>query len=382
MNAKVSTVTSYWSLDLPSWETAGWARLSICFSIFNPLHTPLTPALLSNRPSNMSLIMAKEKVINPPGQDRSYPKPSKTGKIPFEYSKTGLKGETYYELWGDLSTSKTPLICLHGGPGVPHHYLLPISLVYKDHGIPVLMYDQIGAGQSTRFKEKKGDHEFWTPELFMAELDNVKSNLGIKEFDLLGQSWGGMLGGQYATSQPKGIRKLIVSDSPSDMMLWVDTANKLRKNLPQDVQDSLDRCEKEGRTDSDEYEKAVMYFYGLYVCRLDPWPQELLDSFAGLAEDNTVYETMNGPSEFYVVGSLKTWSITEELKKITEKTLPGGLLVINGYYDEAQDETTAPYFYQPSCRTKWVRFALSSHMPMLEETEKYMEALGAFLTSE
>lgn len=334
-----------------------------------------TPSTMSSSPAKVS--------PRPPGQERPYPKPDKTGKIPFEYPTNGLKGETSYLQWGDLSSNKTPLICLHGGPGVGHIYLLPISLIYKDYGIPVIMYDQIGCGGSTRFKDKRGDGKFWTPQLFMAELDNLKSHLGIKEFDLLGQSWGGMLGGQYAIEkQPSGLRKLIISDSPSDMVVWVDVANKLRKALPKDVRETLEKCEKEGRTDSEEYEEAVMYFYGLHVCRIDPFPDEMTRSFAGLKEDDTVYQTMNGPSEFYVIGTLKNWSITEDLKKITAKTVPGGLLVMNGYYDEAQDETTVAYFTKPSCRTKWVRYALSSHMPMLEETEAYVRDLGTFLTSE
>ena len=244
------------------------------------------------------------------------------------------------------------------------------------------MYNQIGCGKSTHFADKKGDTDFWTPELFMAELDNVKSHFGIKEFDLLGQSWGGMLAGQYAITQPKGLRKVVISNSPSDMKLWVQAAGRLRKGLPQDVQDTLTRCEEEGRTESEEYEAAVMVFYARHLCRLDPFPAELNDSFSQLKEDNTVYETMNGPSEFYVIGSLKEWSITEELKKITKDTLPGGLLVMNGVYDEAQDDTTAAFFYQPSCRTKWIRYGLSSHTPMLEETEKYIEDLGRFLTQE
>lgn len=319
--------------------------------------------------------------VNPPGQERPYPKPSSTGTIPFKYSKTGLEGETWYELWGDLAKSdQTPLICLHGGPGIPPNYILPISLIYEDHGIPVLMYHQMGCGKSTHFRNKKGDVDFWTPELFMAELDNVKAHLGIKEFDLLGQSWGGMLSGQYAITQPKGLRKLIISNSPSDMKVWVSAANRLREKLPNDVRETLDRCEKEGRTESKEYEEAVNYYYGLHLCRVDPWPQELIDSLAMVGEDNTVYDTMNGPSEFYVIGSLKGWCITEDLKKITEKTVPGGMLIINGHYDEAQDETTSPYFYNPSCKTKWVRYALSSHVPMLEETERYMQDLGMFLT--
>jgi len=318
----------------------------------------------------------------PPGQERPYPQPSSTGKIPFAIPGTKQTGETSYKLWGDLESGKVPLICLHGGPGVPHNYLLPISLIFSDLGIPVIMYDQIGCGLSTHYPERKGDTDFWTPELFMAELDNLKHALGIKTFDLLGQSWGGMLAGQYATTQPPGLRKLIICDSPADMVTWVEVANELRAMLPSDVQAVLDRCEREGTTESDEYKEAVMVFYRRHLCRVDPFPEELTDPFSDLEKDSTVYETMNGPSEFFVVGSLKDWKITKELKTVTSKTVPGGILLMNGYYDEAQDRVMEPFFTLPSARVKWVRFALSSHTPQLEETEKFVHALGLFLQAE
>lgn len=92
-------------------------------------------------------------------------------------------------------------------------------------------------------------------------------------------------------------------------------------------------------------------------------------------------ETMNGPNEFHVIGSLKEWSIISELKKITEKTAPGGLLLMNGFFDQASDESTGPFFYEPSCKVKWVRFPLSAHVPFLEETEAFVEALGRFLAT-
>lgn len=322
--------------------------------------------------------MAPER-INPPGQTRSYPSPTSTGKIPFEDAKRGIKSETAYKLWGNLKSGKTPLVCLHGGPGVPHSYILPLSLVHADHGIPVLMYDQIGCGESTHFKDKKGNGEFWTPELFMAELDNVKRHLGIEEFDLLGQSWGGMLAGQYAITQPKGLRKMVIADSPASMPEWVKAGNIFRAQLPDEVKEVLDRCEREGETESKEYEEATLAFYRLHMCRRDPWPKELNDSFAQLEEDNTVYLTMNGPNEFHVVGTLKEWSIIDELKKITTETVPGGMLIMNGFYDQASDESTGPFFYQPSCKVKWVEFPLSAHVPFLEETERFIQALGTFL---
>ncbi len=315
----------------------------------------------------------------PPAQERPYPTPTKTGRVPFTIPSTGEVGETYYELWGDLSSSKVPLICLHGGPGVPHQYLLPISLVSTDLGVPVVMYDQLGCGGSTRLPHKKGDTGFWTPELFMAELDNLKSALGIFRFDLLGQSWGGMLAGQYATTQPRGLRKLVLCDSPASMITWVDVANELRAALPPSVQETLDRCERDGLTDSAEYEAAVMVFYRRHVCRLDPFPDEFVRSLEQLKTDNTVYETMNGPSEFYVVGSLKNWDIVERLKDITPETVPGGILLMNGHFDEAQDRAMEPFFTLPRARVKWTQFALSSHLPQLEETERFIKALGDFL---
>lgn len=324
--------------------------------------------------------MAPDK-INPPGPTRPFPPPTSTGKIPFKDPSRGIESETAYKLWGDLKSPTTPLICLHGGPGVPHNYLLPLALVHADHGIPVLMYDQIGCGGSTHFPDKAGDAAFWTPELFIAELDNLKSHLGIGTFDLLGQSWGGMLAGQYAIGQPRGLRKLIIADSPASMPGWVKAGDAFRAEMPADVREVLDRCEREGKTESEEYEQATLQFYARYMCRREPFPDVLNESFAQLEQDKTVYLTMNGPNEFHVIGSLKEWSIIGELKKITAETVPGGMLVMNGFYDQASDESTGPFFYEPSCKVKWVRFPLSAHMPFLEETEAFVEALGTFLVA-
>jgi L-proline amide hydrolase len=41
---------------------------------------------------------------------------------------------TSYTIFGDLKSGVRPLICLHGGPGVPHNYLLPIKQIAAIHG--------------------------------------------------------------------------------------------------------------------------------------------------------------------------------------------------------------------------------------------------------
>ncbi|KAF4552695.1 Hypothetical protein D9617_9g024840 [Elsinoe fawcettii] len=311
----------------------------------------------------------------PPGQTRSYPTPTSTGKIPFDIPAHSTQSETWYSLFGTLTASSVPLICLHGGPGCGHNYLKTLSLLSTGpHARPVILYDQIGCGHSTRFRDRRQDDSFWVPQLFVDELNNLVSHLKITSFDLLGQSWGGMLGAQYASLRPKGLRKLVICDSPTDMKTWVAVANQMRALLPKEVQETLTRCEEKGETGSEEYEHAVLEFYKLFVCRVQPFPAEFNETMENLKDDDTVYFTMNGPSEFHVIGNLKTWDIRSELHKIQVPTL-----LINGKFDEAQDITMQPFFNNIKSEVKWVRFAESSHMPHLEETEDFMLAVGRFL---
>lgn len=81
------------------------------------------------------------------------------------------------------------------------------------------MYDQLGCGRSTHLPHLRGNTDFWTVDLFLRELENLVEKLGVEDYDLLGQSWGGMLGSEHAIRQPKGLKKLIISNSPASMEL-------------------------------------------------------------------------------------------------------------------------------------------------------------------
>ncbi len=172
-------------------------------------------------------------------------------------------------------------------------YLLPLEDLVSQYGIPVIFYDQLGNGNSTHLQEKNGDATFWTEQLFQDELTNLLTKLGVKqEYDLLGQSWGGMLGSAFAAGRPKGLRRLIVSNSPASMALWLDDSNKLREALPKDVQDTLLKHEKDGTTESEEYEQAVNVFYERHLCRVVPFPEQVTTAMEWIKKDPTVYHTM------------------------------------------------------------------------------------------
>jgi len=307
----------------------------------------------------------------------SLPIPTVEGEIDFHVPAAGKPCKTFYKVFGNLTTrTRTPVVLLHGGPGAGHEYMLSLGDIAGKYSIPVIIYDQLGNGLSTHLPEKNGDATFWTEQLFLDELDNLLRQLNIQDdYNLLGHSWGGMLGSLHAIRQPKGLKHLVLASSPASMSLWEESQSVLRKQMPQDVQDILHKHEAAGTTNSEEYAKNVKSCYHLFVCRLDPWPQELIDGLSWLEKDPTVYGTMNGPSEVFIVGSLKGWSIVDQLHKIDVPTL-----LINGRYDEAQDLTMLPFFRKVP-RVKWFTFAESSHTPHLEEKEKYHSLVADFLSS-
>ncbi|HEU5422872.1 MAG TPA: proline iminopeptidase-family hydrolase, partial [Nitrolancea sp.] len=188
--------------------------------------------------------------------------PSHEGKLPFRGH------EVWYRVVGEgEEPGKLPLLTLHGGPGAAHDYLEPLEGLAAS-GRRVIFYDQLGCGRS----DQPHDPAMWTVELFLEEIEAVRAALGLDELHLLGQSWGGMLGMEYALTQPPGLASLTVASSPASMCQWVEEANRLRAELPPETQATLLRHEAAGTTDSPEYQQAMAVFYGRHVCRLDPMP--------------------------------------------------------------------------------------------------------------
>ncbi len=278
---------------------------------------------------------------------------------------------TWYRISGTLEGAKPPLVVVHGGPGCTHDYVDSLKDLAAT-GRAVVHYDQIGGGRSTHLPDRGA--EFWTVDLFIDELNNLLTHLGIADnFHLFGQSWGGMLGAEFAIRRPAGLRALVIADSPASMVTWVAEANRLRAALPPAVQAALTTHEAAGTTGSAEYEAAVAVFYAKHLCRIEPMPAEVQRTFTMLAEDPTVYHTMNGPSEFHVIGSLKDWSVVDRVHDIVAPTL-----LISGKFDEATIACVQP-FLDGISDVRWHIFGRSSHMPHVEEKDECLALVAAFL---
>lgn len=292
--------------------------------------------------------------------------PTEEGYVPFgEY-------RTWYRITGSLDSPLLPLVVAHGGPGCTHDYVDSFKDIHALDGRAVIHYDQLGNGNSTRLPEKGPD--FWTVELFLDELDRLLAHLGIRHrYAYLGQSWGGMLGAEHAVRRPAGLKALVIANSPANMHTWVAEANRLRRDLPEDVQATLAKHEDAGTITDPDYIAASRVFYDRHVCRVVPWPEEVARTFAIMDEDNTVYRNMNGPTEFHVIGTMKDWTIEDRLPGIVAPTL-----LLSGRHDEATPEVVRPYVeHVPNIR--WVLFEDSSHMPHVEEKALCLATVSGFL---
>lgn len=259
------------------------------------------------------------------------------------------------------------VLCLNGGPGLPCDYLRDAHSCLRDEGYRVVAFDQLGTGESDR----PDDPALWTIGRYVEEVETVRQALGLGKVHLLGHSWGGWLGIDYALAYPEALRTLILENTVADMPHLISELERLRAALGPETVAMMQRHEAEGTLDHPEYQAAVTILNYRHVCRLDDWPapvQRSLDDW-----NMGPYQTMQGPNEFLYTGNLKDWNRVPDLHRITVPTL-----ITTGQHDELT----------PACALRMKLhlpnadlhvFPNSSHMPFYEEPAAYFPVLLDFL---
>jgi proline-specific peptidase len=272
---------------------------------------------------------------------------------------------TWYRVVGDLGAPRPPLVCLHGGPGSTHHYFAPLERLAAD-GRALVLYDQFGCGRSDRPAEVT-----WGVGLFLEELDAVRDQLELERVHLLGTSWGGMLALEHALARPGSLASLVLSSTLASAEEWQAEARRLRDELPLDALAALERLELAGTVDGPEYERALEPFDDRHFYRGAVTPPEL----ERMQEERgrEAYRAMWGPNEWTLTGALQGWDVRSRLAEIDVPTL-----VLRGRYDLSTPAIAAT-LVGGIRGSREVVFEESSHTPVLEETDRYLEVVGDFL---
>ena len=258
-----------------------------------------------------------------------------------------------------------PLLAVHGGPGLPHNYLSSLARLADER--EVIFWDQLGCGKS----ECPSDVELWKMERSVAEMDAVVQALGLNHFHIFGNSWGGMLAQQYLLDAAPDAASLTISNSTASIPVFADNVIRLKSELDAATQDAIDRHEAAGTTHSAEYQAAITTWNETYLCRCLPWPNYLYEAFRNMGTE--IFETMFGPSDFHIVGTIRSWDVYDRLAEITVPTL-----LLAGRFDECSPEHMRE-MHQRIAGSRFEFFENSAHMPFIEEPDRFDRVMRDFL---
>lgn len=275
-------------------------------------------------------------------------------------------GQIFYRRFGN--GSRLPLVVLHGGPASAHGYMLPYARIALDR--PVIFYDQSGCGRSAAPPELKR----YTVERYVAELEALRTQLGLERMLLLGHSWGGLLAPAYAARHPDRVAGLVLAGTSADWQGFADAAQHWLTELGPEATATVRRAERTGNINDPAYQALLGRYYALHLCRLTHWPKFLEDAGEAIGH-NPVYQYLNGPSEFQFTGALARYDGSAAARSIRVPTL-----ITCGEFDEAPPSVGRKLAALiPDSRLE--AFARLSHMSHVEDPVRVIGATRRFLTN-
>lgn len=285
------------------------------------------------------------------------------GYMPF------LEYKTYYRVVGKNTGNKKPLVLLHGGPGSTHNYFEVLDRIAEEDGRQLVMYDQIGCGNS--YVENRPD--LWNSKVWIEELSELRKHLGLDEVHLLGQSWGGMQTLEYVCNyKPEGLKSIILSSTLPASWLWAEEAQRMIAQMPQDMQDAIKKATESGDYSSPEYQAAEAEYMRQHcageVTENDP---ECLRRPKKAGRES--YVVGWGPNEFTPLGTLKDYDVIDQLGDIKEPAL-----IINGGNDLCTPYV-AKFMYDRIPNSEWELFRTCRHMCFVEDNDHYVEVLKKWM---
>ncbi len=266
-----------------------------------------------------------------------------------------------------------PLLVLHGGPALSHEYLYP-GLAPLSDVARVVFFDQRGCGRSSKPRVRRYDMA-----TMAKDVEGLRAALGLDEVDLLGFSFGGMLAQEVALRYPDSVRRLVIAGAGPSGADINRRLREVRAAASPRVREIVGRFEAQGPFTRDaypaEYAAAADEAYRPYSFHtLKGPPPEVADVLGHLSFD--VYKEIWGDrGEFQVTGTLRDWDRLEDLRQISAPTL-----ILLGRYDLTSVETAREMGRRiPTSRV--VVFEESGHFMYLEEPEKFLSEVRAFLAN-
>lgn len=266
---------------------------------------------------------------------------------------------TYYRVVGEPSSTKAPLLLLHGGPGSTHNYFELLDDLAA-LGRQIISYDQLGCGLSY----VEGHPELWTLDMWLDELESLRRYLHLDTLHILGQSWGGMMILAWLIDrQPEGVRSAILSSTLSSSRLWGHEQHRLISFMSPEDQTAIKNAEETGNFESPAYIAANDHYTELHACSITADSPECLRRKKRFGTES--YNVAWGPNEYTPWGNLKDFDYTARLGEISQPCL-----VISGTNDECTP-LLAKTMYDGIKDSRWELLDGARHMTFADQPDNY-----------
>ncbi|KRL23078.1 proline iminopeptidase-family hydrolase [Lentilactobacillus kisonensis] len=280
-----------------------------------------------------------------------------------------------YHLWANTQgTGDIHLLALHGGPGGEHEYWEDAAKQLAKQGlnVQVTMYDQLGSwySDSPDFSDPKVRKDILNYDYFLDEVDEVREKLGLDNFYLIGQSWGGLLVQEYAAKYGQHLKGAIVSSMVDRIDDYTKHLEEVRETaLTPDQVAYMKKCETNNDYDNDKYQSYVDILNKGYIDRKQPSKlSHLID-----VTNTDIYGAFQGDNEFVITGKLAEWNFTDHLKDIKVPTL-----VTFGEHETMPVET-GKRMAEMIPNAKFVSTPEGGHHHMVDNPDVYYDHLATFI---
>lgn len=277
-------------------------------------------------------------------------------------------GSIYVRINGNLSGPRPPVIMVHGGPGGALFQFFPALPLASDRA--VILYDQLDSGRS----DAPGDPENWSVDRYVSEIDAIRLALSLKDFHLLGHSWGGILANRYAANRPQGLKSLVLQGAPLSDRRLEASVKSLYAALPNGVGTILLKHERAGTTASAEYGEAISLFFKKHLSRTS-MKSVALPYVANIPMDrgDALASTMVGGKISGFNGKLKGLNDEPLLGRINVPTL-----ILFGQFD-IMTRSAERAIARRLRHGTLVELADAGHMAQFDQPEAWRRAVGTFL---
>jgi proline iminopeptidase len=256
----------------------------------------------------------------------------------------------------------SPVIIIHGGPGLSQDYLLPnMAELSKNHQL--IFYDQRACGRS------EGNPKDAAIDLFVEDLEAVRKSFPFKKVSLLGHSWGGLLAIKYALTYPDAIDKLILMNCfpPSQDEVEIFIQEYIKRLSPQfEELGKIEKSEKYLAGDPETVAEHMRIIFRKYCAR----------------EQDADLLSFITPAAANVSGAIVNETIRENLFSHPFKFEVGQLkcktLIVHGDKD-VMPVSLAKSLHQriPGSRLEVIEEC--GHFPFVEKPEELFSILETFL---